>query len=378
MRRFIHLAYFVILLFLLSGCWNYREIDLLGIVIGMAVDEGENQKYRITVEIVSPAEGEGASPTSKFVESEGDTLFDAARNMIQYFPKRLYFAHMDVVVISESVARQGVLELVDWVNRDAEPRRSVNVLISKEKTASEILKHEKLVLDIQSFELDRMVTAQISLHKAPQNNFQNLIESLISDGIAPVLATIQSVNMDGKPHSKIAGGAIFKGEKLIGFLSPHDTLLYTFVRNQIQGGLLIVPVDSTNITLEIFKNKTKIIPRSKNGSPSVKIEIKTSVFLGEVADHPEINQAYLAKVRKVAEDYIEEEITKTIQKTQKDFGVDIFGFGSIIKAKEPTIWRDVTKESSWNDAFQELSFEVSAYVEVVNTALAAKTIKVSE
>ena len=37
---------------LLSGCWNLTEIDQLAVVAGVAIDKGQNDRLRITVETV--------------------------------------------------------------------------------------------------------------------------------------------------------------------------------------------------------------------------------------------------------------------------------------------------------------------------------------
>lgn len=120
------------------GCWNYREVESLAIVSGMAVDKAENRKdFLITIETVQIQGGKETPIKSLRIESTGKTVFDAVRHAIKISAKRLYWPHSEVVIISQEVAREGIISVVDWVNRSSELRLTLNILVSKEKTAKE-------------------------------------------------------------------------------------------------------------------------------------------------------------------------------------------------------------------------------------------------
>ena len=82
---------FVIINILFTGCWDYKEVDEFIIVAGVAVDKGDFQKYKLTVETILVSGGASASIQSKTFSVEGDTMFNAARNFISVTGKKLYW-----------------------------------------------------------------------------------------------------------------------------------------------------------------------------------------------------------------------------------------------------------------------------------------------
>ena len=79
MKKKIIIVIFLMAIFplILCGCWNYREIDTLAIVAGMAIDKDPiSNKYILTTEIITPqATGVTAIIGSELYTSEGDSVF---------------------------------------------------------------------------------------------------------------------------------------------------------------------------------------------------------------------------------------------------------------------------------------------------------------
>ncbi|MDP4091707.1 MAG: Ger(x)C family spore germination protein, partial [Bacillota bacterium] len=78
----------------MTACWNYREIDKLAIVTGVAIDKGDDQKFKLTVEVIDFTGEKNTKAVSRTMTMEGKTIFDAARNAISISGKRLYWSHM--------------------------------------------------------------------------------------------------------------------------------------------------------------------------------------------------------------------------------------------------------------------------------------------
>jgi hypothetical protein len=79
-------------------------------------------------------------PKTKIIESEGETIFDAIRNAKKRLVNKLYFGQSLVVVISEHLAREeGVGNVIEWFLRDSEPRETMILGVSQEKTAQALL-----------------------------------------------------------------------------------------------------------------------------------------------------------------------------------------------------------------------------------------------
>ena len=81
-------------------------------------------------------------------------------------------------------------------------------------------------------------------------------------------------------------------------------------------------------------------------------------------------------LKKYANEYLNESITNVIKKVQKDYRVDVFGFGRTVHREIPDVWKKV--QNNWNDIFVDLDVQVSASVEIINSGLLSKPIKAGE
>jgi len=110
---FLLIAFFS--LFLMTGCWDYVEINKIDIVVGVAIDKDlETNLYHLTAELVDiGGSGKESKLMPKRVEGTGRTMFEAIRNMIKVSGKRLYWSHAKVVVISQDVAKDGIYPIIE-------------------------------------------------------------------------------------------------------------------------------------------------------------------------------------------------------------------------------------------------------------------------
>ena len=128
------------LLFCLSSCWDYREPSAQNYVLGLGVDYED--KFILSVETVKIT-GEPTSLSSSegvVIESEGITLRDAVQNVEAVAGKKLYWGHTELVILSESVAKDHLVEVCDLISRSNEIYSNVNLAVTKNVSAREILK----------------------------------------------------------------------------------------------------------------------------------------------------------------------------------------------------------------------------------------------
>lgn len=361
----------------LTGCWNYRELENLSMVAGVAVDKGQNgYKYHLTFEFLDPS---GQSPKSKILETDGNTIFDAVRNAVGISARKLYFSDCKVLLISKDVASDGILPIFDWVARDQEPRITIIPAVSQEKTAGEILKAKGVTDSIVSMEIWRTISQnKTTLSETSSVELYEAINLLGSEGDSMVLATVKATKGQDGPTSELAGSAVFTKDKLVGFLGREETKFFLFLRNEVQGGLLVFSPenDGQNITLELQGCKTNITPTLSGDSSSMKINLNIRAALAEdetTKDYVSENGIKEAEVS--AQNYLKTGIEQMIKKVQTQYDSDIFAFGSQISKTDPEYWSK--NKSKWSDEFKKLKCTVDTKVTIDNTATTKDKIKVT-
>ena len=74
---------------LLTGCWDRKELNQLGIAMAIGLDKGDDGKIQLTSQIVRPAamekQGGGNEPPYELVISSGDSIFEAIRHTVKVF-----------------------------------------------------------------------------------------------------------------------------------------------------------------------------------------------------------------------------------------------------------------------------------------------------
>jgi spore germination protein KC len=381
-RKWIWLTILILLNgIFIPGCWNYREVEKLAIIAGVAIDKGENNPYKITFEIIQNSGGKDSKAVSKIITMEGRTIFDAVRNAISLSGKKLYWSHTKIVVISRDIAKNGILRVVDWYNRDSETRSDVNLLISREKTAGEILEGKGVTNEIKSFDLIETLKNEKSLSKAPTTEIWKFINDLESPGIVNVIPTVSFNKSENISTPQVMGLAIFKKAKLIGFLNGRESKSVLFVKDEVKGGLLLQGVQgnkATPVSLEIFKSKTKMEPIVKaNHEIEFDLNIHTTVALDEIAGSENLtDEEQLKKLKTNTENMLKNRVENCIKKVQSEYGADIFGFGVKLHEEKPLIWKVMA--NNWEDKFKELKVNVKVKVDIKGSGTFSKPIKMGD
>lgn len=364
---------------LLSGCWSYKEIEQLAIVSGVSIDIAEEDKVLVTTEIVSVTESQqGTVLEPVYMQSFGNTFFDAVRHMIALQGKKLYWGHAKIIIISEAIAKKDISKVLDFLNRDAEIREDMWVILSKEENANSIFSVKPETESSLVFQLDHSLRAQESIARYPAVTLYNFLDTLASKATATTIPTIKLIDNRGKVGTLMSGSAIFKGSKLAGYLNEQESKALLWLRDELKGGLFIVnraDKSEINVTLEIFKSKTKLKPKVEDGKLIMNISVKTDVGIAEIMGTKDlISEEGRASLKKDAEKQIKMQLEKLIEKAQKEYNADIFGFGDTIKRGMPGVWKSIEKE--WDKFFSDIKCEVDVKVNIRGSGTTRTPLKV--
>ena len=102
---------------MLTGCYNYRELNDLAITTAFGIDKDENG-YKMTFQVVntkksSSQDNDSGNPKIIIYEQTGKTTQEAARKIILESPKRVYANHVVLLVIDENIAKEGIENVLD-------------------------------------------------------------------------------------------------------------------------------------------------------------------------------------------------------------------------------------------------------------------------
>lgn len=135
----------LVLPLLLTGCWDSVELNRRAIVSGVAIDrgEGETEKYVLSFQVIvadeiSGQNARGISPVALYT-GKGRTMFEALANASRQTARFLSLAHVRVLVVSEKLAREGIKDMMDVLERESDTRLTSLVFVAKGQPARDIL-----------------------------------------------------------------------------------------------------------------------------------------------------------------------------------------------------------------------------------------------
>lgn len=385
MKKIIFIFIILFNMILNTGCWNYKEINDLSIAVGAGVDyDKEKEQVILTTEAVYPMVVDGQTKIKpEIIKTKGKNIFEAIRNMIPLTGKKVFWAHAKVIIISEEVANNEdiLISLVDFAKRDAEYRDDIWIMISKEKTAGEILITDVLIQSVVSFQLEDIFKNERGIEKYDAVPLWKFVDDLAIEGIEPTLPAVEIKHYKDKKIAQVNGMAVFKGTKLVGYLDGKETKSFLFIMDKIKGGVIVVEKGIakkiTRVALEIFGNETKVKSSYEKGELTMKINTKTKVNINEIESQIDfINEKGRSMVKKEAEKLIEDQIKGVIRKVQKEYNSDIFGFGAVVEREHPKVWKAVKHD--WDKIFRDIKIEVNSEVNIRGSALRSKPIKVGD
>ncbi|WP_243577936.1 Ger(x)C family spore germination protein [Clostridium minihomine] len=375
MKKFISVLLSICLLIPMTGCWNYRGLNEMTIVAGIAVDKSENQ-YNVAFEIMDlqkPTKIQG--PTATVVFSQGATLLDAVRNAKKQLSSKLYFGNTQVIIISQSIAREdGLHAIIDFLLRDAEMRENIDLVISQEPMAQDLILLTGKTSGAVSYDIVRIVREDNRIVSSTISTplylvYNKLEEPGFSIGL-PVFFSPSEPNTDIH-HVEANGIAVFRQDKLVGFLSPHESKYLLMADRPLQGGVLalyIPKVTPHNISLEISDTSVSRSYQYENGSLSMKLDITVNAYLAEYP-HKGSNLDFppIAEISESAENLVVENVKTGLKRSQTEFNADVLGLGNYIYRTNLPLWK--TLENNWDEIYQTLPIEVNANVHILNTAM---------
>ena len=154
-----------------TGCWDRQELNQLAIVSGIGVDPGPTEgEITVVYQVVNPSASSGtlgvSSTMTPFMtlQTSAKTIYAAIRKSSREISRKLYFGHLQVIVIhSELAEKSGIKDLLDMMYRDPEIREDIPVVIAKGQKTDDVLSNQSILESNNS----------LSILKHLENTYEN-------------------------------------------------------------------------------------------------------------------------------------------------------------------------------------------------------------
>lgn len=373
MRRTRWRVWIILLVFLLSGCWDQREVEERSVVLAIGIDKAEDDpellelSYQIPIplKIAGAKSGVsgGGSPVH-VVSGKGRTIYEAFNDMQRKLNQQVFFGHTRTVIFSEELAREGIGEILDVFRRAPQIRRLLWPIVVKGRA------------------LDALHVLP-DLEQIPTVYLMNLIENGIRLGTIPDMSLGGAFVRVRNPSEELflnyfmahekkmewQGIAVFKGDRMIGKLNDEQAWSFMQMALGKNGIHLIVPYEADPerlLSVHLETNAVHYTFTEKNGAVQAEIRVVAEVDLNNRAFALHVSTPdVIEKLERSVKHYLEQRAKETVKMLQEDYQSDVLGLGNYIRAYHPEIWSQIKN----TDYFPNLQIQVNYTVKLRRTGM---------
>ena len=360
------------LLFSLTGCYDSNGIEDFYYIVALGIDKSEKSKIQLSIQIAKTSnKSEGASSQSseyKIYTVDCETIDSGISILNNYLNKKVNLSHCSVFVFSEELAKQGIAEYVNYFANSPETKANSNLIISSDSALEVLNKVANSGENFSSRLYEYILTSTNYTGYTIDCTFSDFF-SKINSKYSQATAIYTKVSDETIQNSGIA---VFKDDKMIGILSPSETIAHLIITNNLDSCTISIDSpfsENSLIDLNLHKIVSPNIEISLiNNEPIFNIDVELEGNIsnsGNNFDYTKIENIKL--VEQSANNYIEKILELYLYTISKDYNCDIAGFSGIRSMKYKTY--DDFDKIHWNDIFQNSVFNVNVKTKINSSYL---------
>ena len=371
------IKFVILLLPLLSGCYNYRELNELGITTAVSIDYKDNNFY-VIAEVINPIKQQDASSSnnSPFVNynSSSSSLQDAFRKVVLESPRQLYAAQLEIIVLSEEVVNNHLEEVLEYFARDPESRTEIKIIVAKTEDSTKAITLQTLLTSLSSSNIIKSLDLQSKVlgmaYPVTLNELLNMYIDPYLEVVLPSMTLYGNYEIGDEKENittsspkaivKIDGSTITKDNKILGYLDLEESKILNLINGKLKetiikmnyyDGYIIFEPNRIKVSREL-DIKNNIIKINISGYSKTK-EIQSNIDLKDPKEVEKLNKALNME--------LEKKITDTFNSIREKYDTDVFGFQELYYRTNYKYFKENC--TNWyEDIYPKIKLEVKANV----------------
>ncbi|MFC5648017.1 Ger(x)C family spore germination protein [Paenibacillus solisilvae] len=371
-----------------SGCWDHTEINDIAFVMGSALDLKDDGDIVGSVQIPippsspgGPSGGPGQQEKFFVITATGKNINEVIQRLQKKLSRRIFTAHRSTVFIGEPLAKHGIKGVLDYLTHDPRNRLRTNIMVVKGREGRDIL---QIQYPFEQVPTEAVKEMELSGSETSVD-LRDLFIAASSEGINPIMGVIEpDVVLKGMKQSennmfRLSGTAIFKNFKLAGFLNGKETGGLLWVTGKMKLGRVTanLPEGNGNVGMVLTSTKRRITPVIRGNKVKIIVQLQGEGSLYENNTLLDVGQQKnLELVQHALEKSVEKQVQDFLSKIQKQYKVDIVGFGQEIYRNQPKQWKALKEQ--WDTKFPEADISIAVKLNVRGSGMAGPPLQWNE
>jgi spore germination protein KC len=371
------IKFLILLLPLLSGCYNYRELNDLGITTAVSIDYKDNNFY-VIAEVINPIKQQDASSSnnSPFVNynSSSSSLQDAFRKVVLESPRHLYTAQLEIIVLSEEVVNNHLEEVLEYFARDPETRTEIKIIVAKTEDSTKAITLQTLLTSLSSSNIINSLDLQSKVlgisYPVTLNELLNMYIDPYLEVVLPSMTLYGNYEIGDEKENittsspkaivKIDGSTITKDNKILGYLDLEESKILNLINGKLKETIIKMNYYDGYIIFE--PNRIKVSRELDIKNNIIKIDISGYSKTKEIQSNINAKDPKeIEKLNKALNMELEKKITDTFNSIREKYDTDVFGFQELYYRTDYKYFKENC--TNWyEDIYPKIKLEVKANV----------------
>ena len=371
------IKFLILLLPLLSGCYNYRELNELGITTAVSIDYKDNNFY-VIAEVINPIKQQDASSSnnSPFINynSSSSSLQDAFRKVVLESPRQLYAAQLEIIVLSEEVVNNHLEEVLEYFARDPESRTEIKIIVAKTEDSTKAITLQTLLTSLSSSNIIKSLDLQSKVlgmaYPVTLNELLNMYIDPYLEVVLPSMTLYGNYEIGDEKENittsspkaivKIDGTTITKDNKILGYLDLEESKILNLINGKLKETIIKMNYYDGYIIFE--PNRIKVSRELDIKNNIIKINISGYSKTKEIQSNINVkNPKEVEKLNKALNMELEKKVTDTFNSIREKYDTDVFGFQELYYRTDYKYFKENC--TNWyEDIYPKIKLEVKANV----------------
>lgn len=285
-RIFSIILTIIIIPTILSGCFNYNEINQLTFVTSAIFDIDNSGNVVVYLDSMRPYRNTTESSDNgkrMIYKGIGKTALEAIRNINMASSYKINFTQNRALIFTEAAAKQGIDKFLSLINNDQEfqVKPYAFVFFGDVENLINVSQNDEEYIGLF---LNDLVQKN---RNNPRSIISNINDYMVKTEIGNNYALMSALEIRKDvtdQRVELTGGVLMRNNKMVEKIGVTDGMSYNFLMDEIKTGTLEVSNPQMNegfITLEILHSKTKTNVEYKKNKVILNKKIKTRVALAE-------------------------------------------------------------------------------------------------
>ena len=375
----------------LTGCWGKREVEELAPLIGVGIDLGQKPgTYLITQQFSLPKIGgvTGADIENRTISVEASNVREAYEKISKILYRTPFMGSLKMIFIGEDAAKAGINDILDFGQRFSEFRRAMYLVLTEGKAQSLLNMKMRTGALPAMYIKNNLESETISAY--PAVDLGHYLTVLGRKSMAPIIPLVKSVKSgdggieykaegkDGAEEIQLEGAGVFRGDRLVDFLTDKETKGYMWLENNVAHRIInTVDIEESKVNFggQVLKSTTKYKVKGNDGTIGLQYQIKASIAVDEVMGLKEqLSETEWIDLMKGAEKSFAKVIQKECElsiKKERELGLDFLGIGRHIEQKNPAYWKTV--KDQWEQKIADFPVSLNVQVTIHHSGMSSSS-----